>query len=162
MAYRAFKVLSSIECSSVVENSNSIFLKNVLAHSYRSLGVEMHLFCKIDQKGPCKVAKKFHSALAPKSFSCFNKFIKLYLFLYCEPASSEKYDEFIEARKEHSVDDETLKARCTMVKTVMNTWQYHFYILVDDSRVSCRIFSAPTKSVIEDVVKTEVNKKECS
>ena len=60
---------------------------------------------------------------------------------------------------EHSIDDKTLKARYAMVKTVKNTRQYHFYTPVDDSRVSCKIFSTSTKLVIEDVMKTEVNKK---
>ena len=46
-----------------------------------------------------------------------------------------------------------------MLKTVKNTRQYHFYTPVDDIRVSCKIFSAPTESVIEDVVKTRVKRK---
>ena len=39
---------------------------------------------------PWDVAKKFHSALIPKSFLWLIKFKKLYSFLYCDAAPSEK------------------------------------------------------------------------
>ena len=86
MVYRAFKVLSCTECSSVVKYSNSIFLKNVFAHTYRSFGVVMHLFCRIDRKASLFTVPLF-LLHAP-----FLREVEKQIVLI-------QFDEFIEARK---------------------------------------------------------------
>jgi hypothetical protein len=73
-------------------------------HEYSCAGVNIWWCCKLERAarrllvlptpshGPlqCDVAKKCHSAFIPKSVLWWHKLMKLFLFLYCGDAPSEK------------------------------------------------------------------------
>ena len=60
---------------------------------------------------------------------------------------------------DHVVDDESVKSRLDMAKTLKNTRHYYRFIPIDGSELSCKLFSVSDESVTQSVMKLRINKK---